>query len=67
MFLHFADCRMGWISSQPFGVIPHALEVGEVVYAKYLYLGGADDGSVFEEETRYGFLLVLVDDLRGFV
>ena len=47
--LHCADSKTGSIIPQPFEVIKHGTEVGEVVHFDYLKLGRAEGGTIFEK------------------
>ena len=57
--LHCVDSRAGNVVPRPLGEILHGTEVGEVLHFDYLKLGDNDD--------RYAYVLVLVDDVSSFV
>lgn len=64
--LHCADWRSGAVVPRPLVALQHGAVV-EGFHFDYLHLGVAEGDEFFAAEAGYEYLLVLVEDIRGFV
>ena len=67
--LHCMDSKAGEKIPRPLGETVHGKRHDEVLHFDYLYVGDSDplgnDG--LDEEDRFSYVLVMIDDLINFV
>ena len=65
--LHCADSKSGTIIPRPLAELRHGTVVGEVLHFDFLHLGDAEGGGMISEQSGLAYLLVLVEDVSGYV